>query len=217
MLLFLFFIINKNLVLTSLYFLYYIISTFRPMRLELSPEEEVVASMNMQIIRKNGFTLIEDMHASPGHRFLLKAVPFSRNIIFGAEDVKELISILSDNQGECEVMGCYKMDTSDSVCPSRVRAMLASRACRTSVMIGDPLTKSEMQKLLRSPISIHLLNPWDKILRNLADLNSPWNCPHGRPTMRHLADLAAIRYVRCDNTLMVAVPQNVPGHLHPSH
>nr|XP_009405473.2 PREDICTED: DNA mismatch repair protein PMS1 isoform X1 [Musa acuminata subsp. malaccensis]XP_018682495.1 PREDICTED: DNA mismatch repair protein PMS1 isoform X1 [Musa acuminata subsp. malaccensis] len=152
----------------------------KPMRLELSPEEEVVASMNMQIIRKNGFTLIEDMHASPGHRFLLKAVPFSRNIIFGAEDVKELISILSDNQGECGVMGCYKMDTSDSVCPSRVRAMLASRACRTSVMIGDPLTKSEMQK----------------ILRNLADLNSPWNCPHGRPTMRHLADMAAIGCVR---------------------
>ncbi|RWW35189.1 hypothetical protein BHE74_00005131 [Ensete ventricosum] len=122
------------------------------------------------------------MHASPGHRFLLKAVPFSKNIIFGAEDVKELISILSDNQGEFGVMGCYKMDTSDSVCPSRVRAMLASRACRTSVMIGDPLTKSEMQK----------------ILRNLVDLNSPWNCPHGRPTMRHLADLAAIRHVRCE-------------------
>lgn len=68
--------------------------------------------------------------------------------LFSDPDVKELISILSDNQGECGVMGCYKMDTSDSVCPSRVRAMLASRACRTSVMIGDPLTKSEMQKVI---------------------------------------------------------------------
>ncbi|WOL12195.1 DNA mismatch repair protein PMS1 isoform X1 [Canna indica] len=134
----------------------------KPMRLELSPEEEIVTSIHMQIIRKNGFALIEDMQAPPGHRFLLKAVPFSKNIIFGAEDVKELISILSDSQGESGVMGCYKMDTSDSICPSRVRAMLASRACRTSVMIGDPLTKSEMQK----------------ILRNLVDLNSPWNCPH---------------------------------------
>ncbi|RRT82814.1 hypothetical protein B296_00003538 [Ensete ventricosum] len=68
--------------------------------------------------------------------------------LFSDPDVKELISILSDNQGEFGVMGCYKMDTSDSVCPSRVRAMLASRACRTSVMIGDPLTKSEMQKVI---------------------------------------------------------------------
>ena len=59
-------------------------------------------------------------------------------------DVKELISILSDDHGECSMRSSYKMDTQDSLCPSRVRAMLASRACRTSVMIGDPLSKSEM-------------------------------------------------------------------------
>ena len=27
------------------------------------------------------------------------------------------------------------------------------------------------------------------VVRNLANLEQPWNCPHGRPTMRHLADL----------------------------
>ncbi|KAG6495274.1 hypothetical protein ZIOFF_043068 [Zingiber officinale] len=155
-----------------------------PLRLELSPEEEIVASMHMQTIRhfhlsfvrKSGFRLIEDIHAPPGRRFMLKAVPFSKSIVFGAEDVKELISILADGQGELGVRCSYKLDTPDSICPSSVRAMLASRACRTSVMIGDPLTKIEMRK----------------ILRNLVDLNSPWNCPHGRPTMRHLVDLTAI-------------------------
>ncbi|KAJ4968021.1 hypothetical protein NE237_014722 [Protea cynaroides] len=147
------------------------------MRLELSPEEEVVASMHMDIIRKNGFTLEEDVHAPPGCHFKLKAVPFSKNIIFGAEDVKELISSLADSEGECSMISSYKMDTSDSVCPSRVRAMLASRACRTSVMIGDPLGRNEMKK----------------ILEHLAALKSPWNCPHGRPTMRHLIDLTTIR------------------------
>ncbi|XP_020686889.1 DNA mismatch repair protein PMS1 isoform X1 [Dendrobium catenatum] len=148
----------------------------KPIKLELSPEEEVVASMNMNIIRKNGFLLMEDMNAPPRHRFLLKAVPFSKNMTFGVEDLKELISTLNDSEGECSIISSYKMDTADSICPSRVRAMLASRACRMSIMIGDTLTKYEMQK----------------ILDNLVDLKSPWNCPHGRPTMRHLVDLATL-------------------------
>nr|POE52484.1 dna mismatch repair protein pms1 [Quercus suber] len=148
----------------------------RPLRLELSTEEEVVASMHIDVIRKNGFTLEEDPHAPPGQHFLLKAVPFSKNITFGVEDVKDLISTLADSEGECSMIGSYKMDTFDSVCPSRVRAMLASRACRSSIMIGDALDRNEMQK----------------ILKHLADLKSPWNCPHGRPTMRHLTDLTSI-------------------------
>ncbi|XVF72607.1 hypothetical protein PTKIN_Ptkin12aG0134300 [Pterospermum kingtungense] len=149
----------------------------RPLILELSPEEEVVASMHVDIIRKNGFVLEEDPHAPPGHHFKLRAVPFSKNITFGVEDVKDLISTLADSHGECSMISSYRMDSSDSVCPTRVRAMLASRACRSSVMIGDPLGRNEMQK----------------IVEHLADLKSPWNCPHGRPTMRHLVDLTAFK------------------------
>ncbi|KAI3864568.1 hypothetical protein MKX03_017025 [Papaver bracteatum] len=148
----------------------------QPMRLELSPEEEVIASLHMDIIRKNGFSLVEDLGAPPGHHFKLRAVPFSKNITFGAEDVKELISALGDSHGDCSIVSSYKLDTADSICPPRVRAMLASRACRSSVMIGDPLGKNEMQK----------------ILTHLAELRSPWNCPHGRPTMRHLVDLTTL-------------------------
>ena len=55
----------------------------------------------------------------------------------------------------------------------RVRAMLAMRACRSSIMIGKTLDRRSMRKTLD----------------HLADLDSPWNCPHGRPTMRHLAVL----------------------------
>nr|GEX76288.1 RNA-directed DNA polymerase, eukaryota [Tanacetum cinerariifolium] len=54
----------------------------------------------------------------------------------------------SDSEGECSMMGTYKTNTADSVCPSRVHAMLASRACRSSVMIGDPLGRNEMKKIL---------------------------------------------------------------------
>ncbi|XP_078175861.1 DNA mismatch repair protein isoform X4 [Carex rostrata] len=149
----------------------------QPIKMELSPEEEVVASMHMDLIRKNGFVLAQDANAAPGHQFLLRAVPFSKNITFGAEDLKELISALVDGKEDCAIVSSYKLDTSDSLCPSRVRAMLASRACHTSCTVGDALTKTEMQR----------------ILANLATLRSPWNCPHGRPTMRHLVDLTTIR------------------------
>ncbi|KAF3330253.1 DNA mismatch repair protein PMS1 isoform X1 [Carex littledalei] len=149
----------------------------QPIKMELSPEDEVVASMHMDLIRKNGFVLAQDANAAPGHQFLLKAVPFSKNITFGAEDLKELISALVDGKGDCAIVSSYKLDTSDSLCPSRVRTMLASRACHTSCTVGDALTKTEMQR----------------ILANLATLRSPWNCPHGRPTMRHLVDLTTIR------------------------
>ena len=46
----------------------------------------------------------------------------------------------------------------------RVRAMLAMRACRSSIMIGKPLDKLRMQR----------------VLQHLSELDSPWNCPHGR-------------------------------------
>ena len=126
------------------------------------------------IFRKNGFVLEEDLHASPGNHYLLKAVPFSKNITFGVQgiiflicrkfcfcacqtwpysnapclDVKELISMLADSQGDCTIISSYKLDKTVSVCPSRVRAMLASRACRMSTMIGNPLTKAEMRKVI---------------------------------------------------------------------
>ncbi|KAI3449497.1 hypothetical protein Pfo_006162 [Paulownia fortunei] len=149
----------------------------RPLKMELAPEEEIVISMHMDTFRKNGFSLEEDMHAPSGQRFILKAVPFSKNITFGIADIKELISILCDSHGECSMIGSYRSDTADSVCPPKVRAMLASRACRSSIMIGDSLGRTEMQK----------------ILEHLAALKSPWNCPHGRPTMRHLVDLRTVR------------------------
>lgn len=61
--------------------------------------------------------------------------------------MKELISILADSEEECSIMGAYRNDTADSLCPPRVRAMLASRACKSSVVIGDPLGRNEMQKV----------------------------------------------------------------------
>ncbi|XP_060178720.1 DNA mismatch repair protein PMS1 isoform X1 [Lycium barbarum] len=159
----------------------------RPLKMELSPEEEIVISIHNDTFRRNGFLLEEDLCAPPGNRFKLKAVPFSKNITFGIADVKELISILADSEEECSMMGTYRDDRADSLCPPRVRAMFASRACRSSVFIGDPLGRNEMRK----------------ILDNLSRLKSPWNCPHGRPTMRHLVDLRTVhRRLEADETTL---------------
>eukprot|EP00538_Stauroneis_constricta_P012706 CAMPEP_0119572938 /NCGR_PEP_ID=MMETSP1352-20130426/44872_1 /TAXON_ID=265584 /ORGANISM="Stauroneis constricta, Strain CCMP1120" /LENGTH=1181 /DNA_ID=CAMNT_0007622625 /DNA_START=673 /DNA_END=4218 /DNA_ORIENTATION=+ len=55
-------------------------------------------------------------------------------------------------------------------------AMFASRACRTSIMIGTALSQKEMEQ----------------VVQRLADVEQPWNCPHGRPTMRHVGDIFKI-------------------------
>jgi DNA mismatch repair ATPase MutL len=148
----------------------------------------------------------------------LKSVPFSKGTTFGVSDVQELIGMLDDGAyaapartqlsvGLSQVrMYCISQirhtlfahtrltlfffskapigsNGTDGVPdntvlrPSRVRAMLAMRACRSSIMIGKALDHRRMKK----------------VLGNLATLKAPWNCPHGRPTMRHLADLRKLR------------------------
>ncbi len=57
--------------------------------------------------------------------------------------------------------------------PSKIYQNLASRACRASIMIGMDLDMKTMKK----------------VVNNLSSLESPWNCPHGRPTMRLLKKL----------------------------
>ncbi|KAH7316285.1 hypothetical protein KP509_21G086600 [Ceratopteris richardii] len=165
----------------------------RPLPLDLSVAEEVIAMTHIETFRKNGFDFIERRDGPPGQKLCLSAVPFSKNITFGSNDVQELISLLADEPtyggggddfkhlgvplDDAEVEGQSLSCVNMLIRPSRVKAMLASRACRSSIMIGDPLSRKQMQR----------------VLNNLAELDSPWNCPHGRPTMRHLVDLSNLK------------------------
>lgn len=65
----------------------------------------------------------------------------------------------------------------DSFRLPKVVAMYASRACRSAVMIGTALHPRDMQR----------------IVARLEHVEQPWNCPHGRPTLRHLVDLTSLR------------------------
>ncbi|CAG9793764.1 unnamed protein product [Diatraea saccharalis] len=134
-----------------------------PQPLELTGVNEQILMDNLEIFKKNGFMFDIDESAPPTKRIKLLTIPMSKNWIFGKEDIEELLFMLRESSSEyCR--------------PSRVRAMFASRACRKSVMIGTALSKADMKKLV-----IHM-----------SEIDKPWNCPHGRPTIRHLVNLALI-------------------------
>ena len=182
-----------------------------PAKLDLTAAEEQTVRQHMDVFLANGFGFCEDAEKGlvgrdgevmdndtnsyecvDGCCLALKSVPFSKGVTFGVSDVQELIGMLDDgvyaapartqlSVGLSQAPGGggggskEKNSTPDNTVlrPSRVRAMLAMRACRSSIMIGKALDLRRMKG----------------ILNNLSTLKAPWNCPHGRPTMRHLADL----------------------------
>ncbi|NXJ08346.1 PMS2 endonuclease, partial [Odontophorus gujanensis] len=134
-----------------------------PQNLNLTAVNETILIENLEIFRKNGFDFVINENAPVTQRVKLISLPTSKNWTFGPQDIDELIFMLSD----CPGVMCR---------PSRVRQMFASRACRKSVMIGTALSIQEMKKLVT----------------HMGEIEHPWNCPHGRPTMRHMASLDLI-------------------------
>ncbi|NWI14315.1 PMS2 endonuclease, partial [Crypturellus soui] len=134
-----------------------------PQNLDLTAVNETVLIENLEIFRKNGFDFVINENAPVTQRVKLISLPTSKNWTFGPQDIDELIFMLSD----CPGVMCR---------PSRVRQMFASRACRKSVMIGTALNIQEMRKLVT----------------HMGEIEHPWNCPHGRPTMRHIVSLDLI-------------------------
>ncbi|NXC23969.1 PMS2 endonuclease, partial [Campylorhamphus procurvoides] len=134
-----------------------------PQNLNLTAVNETILIENLEIFRKNGFDFVINENAPVTQRVKLISLPTSRNWTFGPQDIDELIFMLSD----CPGVMCR---------PSRVRQMFASRACRKSVMIGTALNMQEMRKLIT----------------HMGEIEHPWNCPHGRPTMRHIVSLDLI-------------------------
>ncbi|NXQ60761.1 PMS2 endonuclease, partial [Anthoscopus minutus] len=134
-----------------------------PQNLNLTAVNETVLIENLEIFRKNGFDFVINENAPVTQKVKLISLPTSKNWTFGPQDIDELIFMLSD----CPGVMCR---------PSRVRQMFASRACRKSVMIGTALNVQEMRKLIT----------------HMGEIEHPWNCPHGRPTMRHIVSLDLI-------------------------
>lgn len=165
-----------------------------PYNLQLTAIEEEIILENNATLLNNGFLVaVDDSGDLPvGQRCKLLSLPMSREITFSLADLEELIAILADSPPPppsfLSSSPSYSPPSTNSNSgnsssnpiiprPSAIRKMFAMRACRSSIMIGKHLSKPQMAK----------------IVKNMGELDKPWNCPHGRPTMRHLFGLAGWR------------------------
>jgi DNA mismatch repair protein PMS2 len=119
----------------------------QPLLLELSPSEETIIAENLAIFEKNGFQFDVDMSREPTKRVQLICQPYSKSITFGKPDIEELIATIIESDGLST--SSLHTDSLTTLRCSRVRAMLASRACRKSVMIGMPLEHKQMIRVNR--------------------------------------------------------------------
>eukprot|EP00967_Tisochrysis_lutea_P139406 scaffold253263_cov30-Tisochrysis_lutea.AAC.4 len=122
---------------------------------------------HLHVFKSNGFEVQVLADAPPTQRLRLLTLPFSKHTIFGVRDVHELVALLTEAPGAMVRL-------------PKLRDMFASRACRSAVMIGTALDAHKMRT----------------IVAQLSELDQPWNCPHGRPTLRHLIDLSTLTTTR---------------------
>ncbi|KAI0478775.1 hypothetical protein GGR56DRAFT_631703 [Xylariaceae sp. FL0804] len=149
-----------------------------PKVLELTAVEEETVQENLAALETNGFMVdFDDSGDEPvGTRCKLLSLPLSRETTFSLIDLEELISLLRDHHHHHPSSSASGSAAAAKVPrPSKVRKMFAMRACRSSVMIGRALSRQQMERLVR----------------HMGEIDKPWNCPHGRPTMRHLCGLGA--------------------------
>ncbi|CAD2084592.1 DNA mismatch repair protein PMS1, putative [Plasmodium vinckei brucechwatti] len=92
--------------------------------------------------------------------------------------------------------------------PQKVWRILASKACRNAVMVGKPLNISEMIT----------------IKKKLSVLQNPWNCPHGRPTIKYIINNIEIQkcyanhYLKLyDEIANLRITKNYEGYKHIFH
>ncbi len=141
----------------------------RPKPLDITAIEEEIILNNKEALKANGFEIATTFSTtdeeSSERRCRLITLPISGEKTFDLSDLEELLHLLSEAPAS----------STEIPRPRKVQKMLAMRACRSSIMVGRTLTTKQMLK----------------VVRHMGEMEKPWNCPHGRPTMRHLAGLGS--------------------------
>ncbi|KAA8496696.1 Mismatch repair endonuclease pms1 [Porphyridium purpureum] len=140
-----------------------------PKALSFCPEDLLIVREHLQIIQQAGFQLTTNADSS----WRLSAVPVLNGVVFGDGDLFELVQYIREHgipQEDGQTLSGRALLIRAS---QRIRAIHASKACRKSIMIGTALKRQTMEQ----------------VVSNLSGLQSPWSCPHGRPTMRYLFSL----------------------------
>ncbi|ELA42343.1 uncharacterized protein VICG_00441 [Vittaforma corneae ATCC 50505] len=123
-----------------------------PIQLEFSPIQRLLIEEHKQTLEDNGFVISEN---------LLLSFPVYQGVFFSVEDFYSILDSISKG----------------ILVPEKFKNIMASKACRSSIMIGTSLSMKEMRR----------------ILDNLSVLDLPWNCPHGRPTFKVLCEMKSIK------------------------
>jgi DNA mismatch repair protein PMS2 len=106
------------------------LSVSRPRNLELSAIDELIAVEHSDILRANGFDIAVNEDQPAGQRVKLTGHPVSKSTVFGMPGA-------ALQNGRPSLMRRAELKENPGarmVRPAKVRSMLASRACRKSVM-----------------------------------------------------------------------------------
>jgi len=130
--------------------------------MSLSPYQENILKENMQVFVRNGFRFEFDSSKVLGTRFSLTCLPSYGDKILGISDAEELLEAIENAPA-----------IASNLRPSRVKEILAMKACKKAIKIGDSLPKEKMRA----------------VVDGMSETNNPWICAHGRPTIRFLTKL----------------------------
>lgn len=148
----------------------------QPQRIELTAVEEELISRHNDVLIKNGFKLsLEDNYQAGGvSQQRLVGLPSLGGVLYNKSDFQDLLNILSESNEE-RVDHKFFLPR-----PAKTRKILAMKACRSSIMIGKSLSKSQMKQ----------------IILQMGRIEKPWHCPHGRPTIKYLSSLSKFKQWR---------------------
>ncbi|CAB3408631.1 unnamed protein product [Caenorhabditis bovis] len=137
---------------------------FTPTPLNFGAVQEMVIRENLHIFAANGFEF--EFRENDGCiKTFMTARPEILSQNLTNADLDEIVAMVSEYPNQM-----FR--------PMKIRKIFASRACRKSIMIGTALNEREMTR----------------VVKNLAGLDQPWNCPHGRPTIRHLSSMNSLNF-----------------------
>jgi DNA mismatch repair protein PMS2 len=131
----------------------------------LSISEKFEVNENKSLFQKLGYTIQKQEDD-----LFIYTYPSIYSFKFEYEDFLNIFKKIEENNYKLEANNdeIKKLFLSD-----KLMRFIATKACRSSIMIGTSLDYIKMKQ----------------VVNRLSGLLSPWNCPHGRPTMRYLYSL----------------------------
>jgi DNA mismatch repair protein PMS2 len=127
-----------------------------PMVVDLSLTDFMVVEQNRGIFEDNGFKIkLESAEENNHFRVLIVGVP---NVFYWRYDRSDFMDLLYLVANHAQFF--------DELMVPKAKREIATKACRSSIKIGDPLEQALMKE----------------VVAKMSTLNHPWNCPHGRPS-----------------------------------